>query len=232
MVFVVASVASATSVQLYTSSGPWYQNSDGTDAAWFTQAKVDVAAGTFVDGRTGTYPGTTNVDPVDFLNAGNPNGPHLLYWFYYIPNTTAADLQNAGLFQTKLVIDWTGYEFALAPDHSGWLYNSDPSIGWGAPAAAALEEYNGGVFGQMRFSWNMSSMGASTVQEFRDAVFSIQTFARAEVRTRPDIDSAWEYSILQDNVVVPEPLTMAGVGLAVSSLVVYLRRSRRGDVVS
>ena len=45
-------------------SGPWYE----TDTAWFNQAKADTVNGSFVNLRTGTYPGTNNVDPVDFLN--------------------------------------------------------------------------------------------------------------------------------------------------------------------
>jgi hypothetical protein len=193
-------------------SGPWYLS----DTAWFNQAKADTVNGTFVNLRTGTYPGTNNVDPVDFLNNNTfyTAGPKLLYWLYYIPNETVANIQAGDLLQTKLVIDWDGDEYALQPDHVNWGANNDAA--W--LAAGAMENYtdgtNTGVVGQIRFSW---SAMANSVEAHREAVLAVQTLARGEIRYRSSPTAEWQYDTLQVNV-VPEPGTLmllvtAGLGL-------------------
>jgi hypothetical protein len=188
-------------------SGPWYES----NTTWFNQAKADTVNGTFTNMRTGTYPGTTNADPVDFLNNSTvyTGGPKLLYWLYYIPNETVANIQTNGLLQTKLVIDWDGTEYALAPDHVNWVDNSDSA--W--LAAGSMEDYtygtNSGVVGQIRFSWAL--MG-STVEEHRQAVLDVQTFARGEIRYRSSSSGEWQYDDIQVNV-IPEPATMMLLGI-------------------
>lgn len=60
-------------------SGPWLLDNLNGGPAWYSQAVADNAAGTFVNMRTGTHPGTNLADPVDFMNA--QPAPKLLYWF-------------------------------------------------------------------------------------------------------------------------------------------------------
>jgi hypothetical protein len=150
---------------------------------------------------------------VDFLNNNTvyTAGPKLLYWLYFIPNETVANIQTNDLLQTKLVIDWSGSEYALAPDHLNWVANSDSA--W--LAAGAMENYNDGtnmgVIGQIRFSWSLDSFG-STVEEYRAGVLDVQTLVRGEVRYRSSSTDEWQSNALQVNV-VPEPATMALLGL-------------------
>jgi hypothetical protein len=189
----------ASAMVMTVDSGPWYL----TDTAWFNSAKTDTVNGTFTNLRTGTYPGTNYVDPVDFLNDSTVyvGGPKLLYWLYYIPNVTVASIQAGDLLQTKLVIDWDGVEYALAPDHMNWVDNNDSA--W--LAAGAMENYTDvnhtGVVGQIRFSWSLASMGASSVEEYRASVLDIQTLARGEVRYRNSPTADWQSDSLQVNVV-------------------------------
>lgn len=203
-----ASKASA-SVTMTVDSGPWYQ----TNPAWFSAAKSDTVNGTFTNLRTGTYPGTTYVDPVDFLNNSTvyTAGPKLLYWLYYIPNETVANITANHLLQTKLVIDWGGDEYALAANHVNWVANDDSA--WSSPIAGAIEDYNDGtntgVIGQIRFSWGLM---AGSVEAHRAAVLDAQTFARGEVLYHSTAGVDWEHTSLQVNVVpesvVPEPTTL------------------------
>ena len=164
-------------------SGPWWLNPGGTPTDWYNQAVADNAAGTFVNMRTGTYPGTTLADPVDFMNAPPaPLSPKLLYWFYYLPGSNAATVLGSNLLQTKLVIDYDGVEYALQADHVNWDVNNDAA--WLAPGA--LTDYANGTAGQMRFSWAMGSFG-STVEEYRAGVLAAQRYVRGEVRYRETV---------------------------------------------
>ena len=61
---VIFSAGTASAIVMTVDSGPWYLS----DPTWFNNAKADTVNGTFINLRTGTYPGTNYVDPVDFLN--------------------------------------------------------------------------------------------------------------------------------------------------------------------
>jgi hypothetical protein len=220
----LASAAAQASVTMTVDSGPWYES----NPAWFNAAKADTVSGTFTNLRTGTYPGTNYVDPVDFLNNSTvyTAGPKLLYWLYFIPNETVAHITANNLLQTKLVIDWGGDEYALAANHVNWVPNGDTR--W--LAAGAMEDYyigetNMGVIGQIRFSWSLGSFG-STVEEYREGVLAVQTFARGEVRYRDSSSADWQYSGIQVNVLpTPEPTTIIVWGLlGVIGYGIYRRR--------
>lgn len=216
----VAAPTVSADVVMTVDSGPWYLS----DPTWFSQAKADTVNGSFLNLRTGTYPGTLNVDPVDFLNNNTfyTAGPKLLYWLYYIPNETVANVQANGLLETKLVIDWDGDEYALQADHVNWGANNDSA--W--LPAGAMEDYSDGthtgVVGQIRFSW---AAMAGTVEEHREAVLASQTLARGEVRYRSSPTAEWQSDALQVNV-VPEPCALMLLCIGSLGLLAYARPRR------
>jgi hypothetical protein len=219
--------ADAPTVELYVDSAP---NAYGSPnwAPWLAQTKTDIVAGTFTNLRTGTYPGTSSIDPLDEIVYSTGDLGKRLHWIYWVPGTTVADL--TGNFQVKMVVDWGGinmtYDWSL-PNFP--LVPDTPDVGWVQPGSWV--NYEGGVIGTMGHAWwatddealpfsTDSSLYNETDQDdidaLRNEVLLYQTFATGYVRIRDDANSAWQVSSLQVNV-VPVPgavlLGLGGLGL-------------------
>ena len=133
-------------VNLYVDSAPNVYGSPDW-APWWTATKADVVADTFTNMRTGTHPGTLNVDPYDEIVYSTLDLGKRLHWIYWLPDTTIAELSAApGLFEVKWVIDWGGDAWTY---EGGWAADG-PSVGWSQPGS--WEDYAGGVIGSLGFA--------------------------------------------------------------------------------
>ena len=85
-VFTVLSCISGTvhAVSLYVDSAPNVYGSPNW-APWWTDTKDDVAAGTFTNMRTGTFPGSTMADPYDEIVYSTMDLGKRLHWIYWLP---------------------------------------------------------------------------------------------------------------------------------------------------
>ena len=214
MVLLASALPASAQVNMFIDSAPTWGGS-ATWQAWWDSTKASVVNGPFENMQSGTFPGTTSVDPVDFiLMTSGPTEGHQLRFIYWIPGATVSSL--TGNIEVKRVIDWGGDAYSLSANSQNWnLYS--PDTDWYAPVT--WEDYAGGVIGTMGFSFSSSPAGLAA---FRDDVLAAQTFARGEVRVRTDSLSLWtSYSITA--TVVPEPCT-AVLGLAAMAL---LGRARR-----
>ncbi len=208
------SAQAQASVELYVDSAP---NAYGSPdwAPWWTTAKTDVVAGSFSNMRTGTYPGTTIMDPYDEIVYSTMDLGKRLHWIYWIPGETVASLE--GRFEVKWTIDWAGDDWTY--DGGGWAADG-PEVGWSQPAN--WEDYNGGVIGSLGFAWWSTDNDAppldtggnpydevdqDDIDALRDIVFGAQTFALGQVRIRDTVNSDWTTSSLQVDM-VPEPVSL------------------------
>ncbi len=55
---------------------------------WWTQAKADVAAGTFINMRSGAHPGTTYFEPQEEIVYSTMDLGKRLHWIYWVPGKT------------------------------------------------------------------------------------------------------------------------------------------------
>ncbi|MGC8990380.1 MAG: hypothetical protein ACP5MD_09685 [Verrucomicrobiia bacterium] len=214
-------------VQLYVDSAP---NRYGSTkwGSWWDQTKADVAAGSFVNLRTGTHPGTLVIDPYDEIVYSTMDLGKRLHWIYWIPDATKENLQ--GKFQVKWVIDWDGDNWTYDWANSNWLEDGAEK-GWIEPSS--WENYNDGVIGTFGFAWWATDDEAkpydtdsnpynetdqADIDALRCAVFGHQTFAEGYVRIRNDSTRSWDVDSLR--VTVPDSgnslalLGIAFVGMA------------------
>ncbi|MBN2023255.1 MAG: hypothetical protein JW809_10740 [Pirellulales bacterium] len=202
-------------VQMYVDSAP---NVYGSPAwtPWWDATKPDVVAGTFTNLRTGTYPGTTVIDPYDEIVYSTGDLGKRLHWIYWLPGETVANLTDR--FEVKWVIDWDGEAWTLDATNN-WVLD-DPSQGWAAPTR--WEDYSGGVIGSLGFAWwatDDDALPTSTdgnpynetdqadIDALRDMVLGEQTYAIGMVRYREEPGDEWEYTTLRVDV-APEPATV------------------------
>ena len=129
VLILAASTVQAGTVTLNVDSAPNVYGSPAW-APWWTAAKADVVDGTFTNMRTGTYPGTTDMDPLDEIVYSTGDKGKRVHWIYWIPGETVADM--AGLFEVKWVIDWGGDNWTY--DGGGWAADG-PTVGWTEPAS-------------------------------------------------------------------------------------------------
>ena len=189
-------------------------------APWWTQAKTDVAAGTFVDMRSGLYPGTNDADPYEEIVYSTMDLGQRLHWIYWLPGETVAGLE--GLFEVKWSIDWDGDAWTY--DAGAWAADA-PEVGWSQPAS--WEDYSGGVIGSLGFAfWSTDNdaepfdTGGSAYDEVDQAdidalradILQIQTYALGQVRYRASLEDEWQVTSLNVDI-VPEPATLALLGL-------------------
>ncbi len=215
--------ALGVSVNLYVDSAPNVYGSPNW-ASWWTAAQSDVVNGTFVNLRTGTYPGTLRIDPYDEIVYSTGDLGKRLHWIYWVPGVTTDALQ--GKFQVKWVIDWEGTAWTYDWSANDWITDG-PEAGWVQPGS--WENYSSGVIGTFGFAWwatdgeaPPSDTGGNLYDEtnqadidaLRNQVFQSQTYAVGYVRIREDANSPWQVSSLK--VTLPDggaTLVMLGVGL-------------------
>ncbi len=236
---VTGTVGAVSDVALYVDSAPnVYGSSDW--APWWAATKTDVVGGSFVNMRTGTFPGTTVMDPYDEIVYSTGDLGKRLHWIYWVPGETTETLD--GKFEVKWSVDWAGTEWTYDWSTPGWALDA-PEEGWVQPGS--WEDYDSdgdgdsdGVIGSFGFAWwatdddappgntdtnPYNEVDQADIDALRDLVFDHQTHALGQVRWQ---GSDWQYKTLNVTV-VPEPLTMAGLVMGVGGLVGYVRRRRK-----
>lgn len=216
--FVLALVASmvfagttlAGPVELFVDSAPNVYGSPDW-SPWWSNAKQDVVNGTFTNMRNGTYPGTNNVNPNDFIVYSDEDLGKRVHWIYFIEGETTASITDR--FQVKYALDWDGVEYTY---DNGWLHDS-PDAGWLTPGT--WEDYDDGnrkgVIGS--FGWAFwATLGKSGSGDLAQDILDYQTYLRGAVRYREDINSDWNMTDINLTVIpLPSTLLMALAGLGV-----------------
>lgn len=196
---------------------------------WWTQAKADVAAGTFVNMRSGMHPGTTYFEPEEEIVYSTMDLGKRLHWIYWIPGKAIDDLKACN-FQVNWMVDWEGVEYVY--DWSDYklvkaiLSGGIPTNGWVQPSSWINYDKDGdgnpdGVIGTFGFAWwardDLAPPYDSNPPTWWDETDSADVAAMAALVRRNqthaigyirwDCGQGWEYRVLQLNV-VPEPGTM------------------------
>jgi hypothetical protein len=222
VVFAIASTSYALTLNVDTAPNVYGSSSWGS---WWVQAQNDVVAGTFVDMRSGLYPGTNDADPYEEIVYSTGDLGQRLHWIYWLPGETVAGMD--GLFEVKTSIDWGGTEYTL--DSTG-AWSTDPVDGWVQPTS--WEDYDDGqgttgVIGSLGWAWwsvdddalpfdtggsPYDEVDQADIDALRADLLLAQTYALGQVRYRPTVNDEWQVTSLNVDI-VPEPATMALLGL-------------------
>jgi hypothetical protein len=231
-VFTMVSFASAGTITafLYADTAPNVYGSPNW-APWWTAAKADAAAGTFVNMRSGQHPGTTYFEPEEEIVYSTGDLGKRLHWIYWVPGKTIAQLQNCN-FQVNWMVDWEGVDYVYDWDNydlvQANLVGGIPTNGWIQPSSWIEYDKDGdnnpdGVIGTFGFAWWATDNEAEPLRHQsgtwwnetdQDDVNALaakirraQTHAIGYIRWKCEGDNDWDYRILQLNV-VPEPGTV------------------------
>jgi len=228
-VFAVMGTASAGTITafLYADTAPNVYGSPSW-GPWWTAAKADAAAGTFVNMRSGKHPGTTYFEPEEAIVYSTMDLGKRLHWIYWVPGKTIAQLQSCN-FQVNWMVDWDGVDYVY--DWNTYdlveadLVGGIPTNGWIQPGSWIEYDKDGdnnpdGVIGTFGFAWwayddlaaplstdgnPYNEVNQADVDALAALVLRYQTHAIGYIRW--DCGQGWEYQILPLNV-VPEPGTM------------------------
>lgn len=225
----------ALNVDLYVDAAPNIYGSPNW-APWWTDTKQDVVSGAMTNMQSGTFPGTTTIDPIDEIVYSTGDLGTRLHWIYWMPETSVQALQ--GLFEVKWVVDWDGVAYSYDWNTYSMVVD-DPDSYWSQPTR--WENYNNGVIGSFGFAWwaadndalplssdaNLyNETNAADIEAIREEIFTYQTYARGMVRYRDSQTAEWQYTTLQVNI-VPEPTTLILLGGGLLGLVVCKRKNRK-----
>jgi len=197
-------------------------------APWWASTKADVIGGSFTNMRTGTYPGTTTMDPYDEIVYSTGDLGKRTHWIYALPGESVASLD--GRFEVKFSIDWGGTEYTWDWNTNSWVPDA-PEAGWAQPGS--WEDYsdggNSGVIGSFGFAWWAGDNEAAPfdtggspydetdqadVDALRDDVLAYQTHTLGQVRIRDSALDPWNISTLNVDVIpAPDAALLAVVGL-------------------
>ena len=235
---VMAGQAPGATVYLYADTAPNVYGSPDWDP-WWSATKSDVVSGTFVNMRSGRYPGHDWMDPYEEIVYSTMDLGHRLHWIYWIPGESMSSL--ADRFQVRWVVDWDGVSYTY--DLTTYsLIEATPDNGWVTPAH--WEDYDDGthqgVIGTFGFAWwayddladplstdlnPYNEVDMADVDALRAEVFRFQTFALGQARIRENATSDWV--VVNRNIqVVPEPATIFLVGSGLLGLAARGRNRR------
>lgn len=217
----VSAYAGTIAPQLYADTAPNFYGSPSW-GPWWTAAKADVAAGTFINMRSGAHPGTIYFEPEEAIVYSTMDRGKRLHWIYWIPGVTTSQLD--GLFEVNNTIDWDGVEYlwGLIPYPGGI-----PTTEWYRPTSWVNYDADGdgtvdgvvGTFGNAWWAgdneappfdtngvWN-DETDAADVAALAAQVLQHQTHWTGWVRYRQSQSDDWTYMQLRLQI-VPEPGTV------------------------
>lgn len=231
IVVAFASLVSAD-INLYVDSAPNVYGSPDW-APWWTDAKEDVVAGTFVNMRSGYLgtPGVLNDHPYDEIVYSTGDLGKRLHWIYWLPGETVESID--GEFQVRWVIDWDGEDWTVDSSNN-WIL-ADPDAGWSQPTR--WEDFddgtNSGVIGSMGFAFWATDDDAypydtggspydetdqADIDALRDLILQYQTFSLGQVRLWEDGSWGDPISLNVNKVPVPGAVLLGMLGLGAAGL--------------
>lgn len=154
-------------------------------APWWDDTRADIVSGGVDCLRTGTFPGTRYIIPVDETVYSFADLGKRLHWIYWVPGQDVTSLD--GLLEVKWSVDWFGTAWT---DSGGWILD-DPASGWSQPQS--WEDYAGGTIGSVGFAWWAAypSNDPAALQGDLELYWQAQTYALGEVRFRESTSDPW-----------------------------------------
>lgn len=246
LVMAVSAYAGAITPSLYADTAPNVYGSPNW-LPWWDAAKAAVAAGTFINMRSGAHPGTTYFEPEEEIVYSTMDLGKRLHWIYWVPGKTIDDLAACN-FQVNWMVDWKGKNYVYDWDAydlvEANLVGGIPTNGWIQPSSWINYDKDGdnnpdGVIGTFGFAWWATDDEAppydsnpptwwdetdeADVAALAELIRKSQTHATGYIRW--DCGQGWQYTVLQLNV-VPEPGTMVLwlSGFAAPAFVLLRRR--------
>ncbi|UCF09878.1 MAG: hypothetical protein JSW65_07425 [Candidatus Bipolaricaulota bacterium] len=169
---------------------------------WWDATKADTVAGGITDLRTGTFPGTSYIIPVDETVYSFGDLGKRLHWVYWVPGEDVASLD--GLLEVKWVVDWYGTDWTY--EGGGWAPDG-PDVGWSEPTR--WEDYGGGTIGSVGFAWwaCYPSNDPALLDAELELYWEAQTFALGQVRVRDSVSDPWSVTSIRLEIVPRDVFT-------------------------
>lgn len=255
-VVMIAGVTQADTVTLHADAAPNVSHGESDYDTWWPNAQEAVVAGTFQDMENGVHGGDINpdtgnmwLDPYDEIvwsTDVSPAGGQRLHWVYWLPDQTldedGGDLDN-GFFETRMRWDWEGTDETY--DWDIYDRTTDLEDGWSEPGSwINYDDGEGttGVIGTFGWAWwaqddhaepydsdddPSNETDQADIDAYRYIVGNAQTYLVGETRYRASENDDWEVNTIElDMAPVPEPASMALLGLGIAGFAVTRVRKR------